>query len=153
MKNIKSDPKTIARRGINSLSSKVLDTLYQNYPKAITLKKLAKNLKLREKSIQSAVRKVINDGVPIEIIMSNDVRSYRADPSEPISWIIREKESAEKMLDLISESPLNLNEDANNKKNINYRIYEEYVETLNELFDKWTSLRLLEQLEEGAEDE
>ena len=31
MKNIKSDPKTVARRGINSLSSKVLDELYQMY--------------------------------------------------------------------------------------------------------------------------
>ena len=115
---------------------------------------LAKDLKLRDKSVQAAIRKIVNAGVPIEMSMSNDDdRAYRADPSEPISWFIKEKESAERMLDLIGESPLNGNEDANKKKNINYRIYEEYVETLNELFDRWTSLRLLEQLESGEESE
>ena len=151
MKNIKSDPKIIARRGINNLSSKVLDKLYQNYPNAITFEGLAKILKLREKSIQIAIKNAIKDGVPIEKVMSNgEATSYRADPTEPISWIIKEKESAETMLDLIGQLPLNRKGDHNNKKKINHRIYEEYVETLNDLFDKWTSLKLIEQLEDGT---
>ena len=151
MKNIKSDPKIIARRGMNNLSSKVMDKLYQNYPDAITLEELAKVLKLREKSIQLAIRNAIKDGVPIEMVMSNNEEtSYRADPMEPLSWIIKEKASAETMLDLIGQLPLNGKSGTNNKKNINHRIYEEYVETLNELFDKWTSLKLIEQLKDGA---
>ena len=154
MKNIKSDPKIIARRGMNNLSSKVMDKLYQNYPDAITLEELAKVLKLREKSIQLAIRNAIKDGVPIEMVMSNNEEtSYRADPMEPLSWIIKEKASAETMLDLIGQLPLNEKSGTNNKKNINHRIYEEYVETLNELFDKWTSLKLIEQLKDGAKSE
>jgi len=154
MKNIKSDPKIIARRGMNNLSSKVMDKLYQNYPDAITLEELAKGLKLREKSIQLAIRNAIKDGVPIEMVMSNNEEtSYRADPMEPLSWIIKEKASAETMLDLIGQLPLNGKSGTNNKKNINHRIYEEYVETLNELFDKWTSLKLIEQLKDGAKSE
>lgn len=154
MKNIKSDPKIIARRGMNNLSSKVMDKLYQNYPDAITLEELAKVLKLREKSIQLAIRNTIKDGVPIEMVMSNNEEtSYRADPMEPLSWIIKEKASAETMLDLIGQLPLNGKSGTNNKKNINHRIYEEYVETLNELFDKWTSLKLIEQLKDGTKSE
>jgi len=56
-------------------------------------------------------------------------------------------------LDLIGQLPLNGKSGTNNKKNINHRIYEEYVETLNELFDKWTSLKLIEQLKDGAKSE
>ena len=154
MKNIKSDPKIIARRGMNNLSSKVIDKLYQNYPDAITLEEIAKVLKMREKSIQLAIRNAIKDGVPIEMVMSNNEEtSYRADPMEPLSWIIKEKASAETMLDLIGQLPLNGKSGTNNKKNINHRIYEEYVETLNELFDKWTSLKLIEQLKDGAKSE
>ena len=154
MKNIKSDPKIIARRGMNNLSSKVMDKLYQNYPDAITLEELAKGLKLREKSIQLAIRNAIKDGVPIEMVMSNNEEtSYRADPMEPLSWIIKEKASAETMLDLIGQLPLTGKSGTNNKKNINHRIYEEYVETLNELFDKWTSLKLIEQLKDGTKSE
>ena len=83
--------------------------------------------------------------------MSNgEATSYRADPTEPIYWIIKEKESAETMLDLIGQLTLNRKGDCNNKKKINHRIYEEYVETLNDLFDKWTSLKLIEQLEDGT---
>ena len=63
------------------------------------------------------------------------------------------KKSAEAMLDLIGQLPLNGKSGTNNKKNINHRIYEEYVETLNELFDKWTSLKLIEQLKDGTKSE
>ena len=74
-----------------------------------------------------------------------------ANMKEPISWIIKEKESAERMLEILNEQTLNTEDEPSKKKNINQRIYREYVNTLNELFDKWMSLRLLEQLEETTE--
>ena len=74
-----------------------------------------------------------------------------ANMKEPISWIIKEKESAERMLELLNEQTFNTKDEPSKKKNINQRIYREYVNTLNELFDKWMSLRLLEQLEETTE--
>ena len=150
MKNIKSDTKKVARRHMSSISSSIFQELYEIYPKSITLKSLAKNLDLREKTIKSTINKAITEKVPIEISLStsNEV-IYRADPSEPISYILKEKQSAEAMLKLIQSIPSNGNEEANRKRNNNNRIYEEYVSTLNDLLDKWTSLRLVDEMERG----
>ena len=51
------------------------------------------------------------------------------------------------MIKLIQSIPSNGNEEANRKRNNNNRIYEEYVSTLNDLLDKWTSLRLVDNKE------
>ena len=152
MKNIKTDSKIIARRGIDSISSKVLEATYKAYPQKVSVKSLAKNLKIREKSVLLALRKINSIGVPIKIALSdkND-KEIMANMKEPISWIIKEKESAERMLEMLNEQTLNTEDEPSKKKNINQRIYSEYVNTLNELFDKWMSLRLLEQLEETTE--
>ena len=148
MKNIKSDTKKAARRHMSIISSIIFQELYEIYPKSITLRSLAKNLDLREKTVKSTINKAITEGVPIEISLStsNEV-IYKADPSEPISYILKEKQSAEEMLKLIQSKPLNGNEEANTKRNNNNRIYKEYVSTLNDLIDKWTSLRLVEDEE------
>ena len=144
MKNIKSNTKKVARRHMSSISSSIFQELYEIYPKSITLRSLAKNLDLREKTVKSTINKAITEEVPIEISFStNNEVTYRADPSEPISYILKEKQSAEEMLKLIQCIPPNGNEEANTKRNNNNRIYEEYVSTLNDLIDKWTSLRLV----------
>tara|TARA_B100001989_G_scaffold204867_1_gene153433 strand:- start:245 stop:709 length:465 start_codon:yes stop_codon:yes gene_type:complete len=148
MKNIKSDTKKSARRHMSIISSIIFQELYEIYPKSITLKSLAKNLDLREKTIKSTINKAITEGVPIEISLSASNKIiYRADPSEPVSYILKEKQSAEEMLKLIQSIPSNGNEEANRKRNNNNRIYEEYVSTLNDLLDKWTSLRLVDNKE------
>mgnify|MGYP005702267253 CR=1 FL=1 len=144
MKNIKYDTKKLARRHMSSISSSIFQELYEIYPKSITLRSLAKNLDLREKTVKSTINKAITEEVPIELSLSttNEV-TYKADPSEPISYILREKQAAEEMLKLIQCIPSNGNEEANITRNNNNRIYEEYVSTLNDLIDKWTSLRLV----------
>ena len=148
MKTIKSDTKKVARRHMSSISSNIFQELYEIYPKSITLKNLAKSLDLREKTVKSTINKAIADEVPIEISLStNNEVTYRADLSEPISYILKEKKSAEEMLKLIQCIPANGNEEANRKRNNNNRIYEEYVSTLNDLLDKWTSLRLVDNEE------
>ena len=150
MKNIKSDTKKVARRHMSSVSSIIFQELYEIYPKSITLKSLAKNLDLREKTVKSTINKAITEEVPIEISLStsNEV-VYKADPSEPISYILKEKQSAEEMLKLFQSIPSNGNEEAKIKRNNNNRIYEEYVSTLNDLIDKWTSLRLVDDEKRG----
>ena len=150
MKNTKLDDQKIARRRMNSVSSKILHELYKLYPSSISLSNLAKGLDLRKKTVKASINKSLREGIPIEQTMSSsDDLSYRADPSEPISYILKEKESAEVMLKLIENTPLNGNEDANKKKKINHRIYGEYVSALNDLLDKWTSLRLLDHTQNG----
>ena len=150
MKKTNLDDQKIARRRMNSVSSKILHELYELYPSSISLSNLAKELDLREKTVKASINKSLREGIPIEQTMSSsDDLSYRADPSEPISYILKEKESAEVMLKLIENTPLNGNEDANKKKKINHRIYGEYVSALNDLLDKWTSLRLLDHTQNG----
>ncbi|MAQ87671.1 MAG: hypothetical protein CMG23_05720 [Candidatus Marinimicrobia bacterium] len=150
MKNTKLDDQKIARRRMNSVSSKILHELYELYPSSISLSNLAKELDLREKTVKASINKSLREGIPIEQTMSSsDDIAYRADPSEPIAYILKEKESAEVMLKLIEDTPLNGNEDANKKKKINHRIYGEYVSALNDLLDKWTSLRLLDHTQNG----
>ena len=150
MKNTKIDDQKIARRRMDSVSCKILQELYELYPSSISLSNLAKDLDLREKTVKASINKSLREGIPIEQTMSSsDDLSYRADPSEPISYILKEKESAEVMLKLIENTPLNGNENANKKKKINHRIYGEYVSALNDLLDKWTSLRLLDHTQNG----
>ena len=150
MKKTNLDDQKIARRRMNSVSSKILHELYELYPSSISLSNLAKDLDLREKTVKASINKSLREGIPIEQTMSSsDDLAYRADPSEPISYILKEKESAEVMLKLIEDTPLNGNEDANKKKKINHRIYGEYVSALNDLLDKWTSLRLLDHTQNG----
>ena len=67
----------------------------------------------------------------------NEIRTMTQDHHES------EKHAAEEMLKLIQCIPSNGNEEANRTRNNNNRIYKEYVSTLNDLIDKWTSLRLV----------
>ena len=145
MKNIKTDPAIIARRGMDSISANILNETYRVYPRSLTVKILAKNLKIREKSVLSALRKISSYGVPIEIkINKNGEKEVKSSLKEPISWIEKEKASAEKMLDFLEALTPTDSESVNNQKTINYRIYKEYVSNLNELFDKWVSLKLID---------
>ena len=145
MKNIKTDSAINARRGMDSISANILNETYRVYPRSLTVKILAKNLKIREKSVLSALRKISSYGVPIEIkINKNGEKEVKSSLKEPISWIEKEKASAEKMLSLLGELTPSSSESINNQRKINYRIYKEYVSNLNELFDKWASLKLID---------
>ena len=145
MKNIKTDSAIISRRGMDSISANILNETYRVYPRSLTVKILAKNLKIREKSVLSALRKISSYEVPVEIKINKDgEKEVKSSLKEPISWIEKEKASAEKMLSLLGELTPSSSESINNQREINYRIYKEYVSNLNELFDKWASLKLID---------
>ena len=130
---------------MDGISANILNETYRVYPRSLTVKILAKNLKIREKSVLSALRKISSYGVPVEIKINKDgEKEVKSSLKEPISWIEREKDSAEKMLGLLGELTPSSSESINNQRKINYRIYEEYVSNLNELFDKWASLKLID---------
>jgi len=141
--------KRIARRGIDETSSKILHLIFKAYPSKISIKELAKELKIKEKTTLTLINKIKVSGIPIFISQNQEKEKIvQASINEPISWIIKEKQSAEVMLELIGDLKMDNNKSSqiNEKKNIIYRIYNEYVDLLNEVFDKWNSLRLFEQL-------
>jgi len=149
MANIKTDTLTSARRDLDNTSSKILHELYCAYPKEVSLKAISKKLRVVEKTVQMSIKRITQSGLPIDYnIDKNKNRTVRANFKEPITWILKEKKAAENMLSLFEDIEINGNETVNNKRKINRRIYIEYLNSLNELFDKWNSLRLLEKLEE-----
>ena len=137
-----------ARRGLDNTSSLILHEVYLAYPNEVTFKAIGKKLKIVEKTIQSSIRRINNYGVPIEYKTDkNQQKSLRANIKEPISWILKEKIAAENMLTLLGKLEADSSEKGLSQKIINKRIYTEYLESLNELFDKWNSLRLFDKLE------
>ena len=148
MANTNTHMAVAARRGLDSTSSLILHEVYLAYPNEVTFKAIGKKLKIVEKTIQSSIRRINNYGVPIEYNTDkNKNKSLRANIKEPISWIFKEKIAAENMLTLLGELEIDSYEKCFSQKIINKRIYTEYLESLNELFDKWNSLRLFDKLE------
>ena len=146
MANTNTHMAVAARRGLDSTSSLILHEVYLAYPNEVTFKAISKKLKIVEKTIQSSIRRINNYGVPIEYNTDKN-KSLRANIKEPISWIFKEKIAAENMLTLLGELEVDSSEKCFSQKIINKRIYTEYLESLNELFDKWNSLRLFDKLE------
>ena len=141
------------RRGLDEISSKILDLIFKSYPQEITLKNLAKKINIKDKQAIAVVNKIKISGIPI-IISKNEEneKTLQASMIEPVSWIVKEKQSAEAMLELIRDLKVNGDEYVNNQKGIIYRMHFEYVEVLNEVFDKWHSLRFFDQLESDSDE-
>ena len=137
-----------ARRGLDITSSQILHEVYLAYPKEVLLQTIGKKLHIIEKTIQSSVKKIVDYGVPIEFKINKDKeKTLRANIKEPISWILKEKHAAENMLTLFEDMDSSGAENVVRQQTINKRIYTEYLDSLNDLFDKWNSLRLLDQLD------
>ncbi len=152
MTNTNTHMAVAARRGLDSTSSLILHEVYLAYPNEVTFKTIEKKLKIVEKTIQSSIRRINNYGVPIEYKTDKNKQKYlRANIKEPISWILKEKIAAENMLTLLGKLEVDSSEKGLSQKIINKRIYTEYLESLNELFDKWNSLRLFDKLEKHNE--
>ena len=95
----------------------------------------------------SLLKKIQLSEIPILISKNNKNEIIvQGSMNEPISWILKEKESAEGMLALIKDLKIDNNDPGNRQKKITYRIYDDYVRTLNEVFDKWNSLKLFEKI-------
>ena len=151
MENTKKDTITAARRYLARPSSMILHEIYLAYPKEVSLKAIGEKLHIVEKTIQSSIKRINNYGVPIEYkTKKNKGKTLRANIKEPISWILKEKSAAENMLSLFENIDDNDSEIVEIQKTINKRIYTEYLDSLNDLFDKWSSLRLLDKLDKPA---
>ena len=148
LRKYKIIPEINARRGSDNNVSRILDILYTFYPKSIPIKGIKEKLQLSETVINKSVRQIKKFGVPIEHLKKNNVHHLNATIKEPLCWIIQEKSAAEKMLKLIKDIKLNGDDYVSNQKKINIRIYNEYINNINDLFDKWDSLRLIDKLEE-----
>ena len=139
---------TVTRHGIDKTSRRVLETILRCYPDSIEINELSKMIGVRSKTLKSSITCLRKLNIPINILHIDPETKIKASLKEPIYWITNAKISADALLTQINEIELNKNKTINKKKLILQRMYEEYINELNNLFDKWDALRLIDQLDD-----
>ena len=139
---------TVTRHGIDKTSRRVLETILRCYPASIEIGELSKMIGVTGKTSKSSITRLRKLNIPINILHIDPETKIKASLKEPIYWMTNAKISAEALLTQINEIELNENKTVNKKKLILQRMYEEYINELNNLFDKWNALRLIDQLDD-----
>ena len=139
---------TVTRHGIDKTSRRVLETILRCYPASIEIGELSKMIGVTGKTSKSSITRLRKLNIPINILHIDPETKIKASLKEPIYWMTNAKISAEALLTKINEIELNENKTVNKKKLILQRMYEEYINELNNLFDKWNALRLIDQLDD-----
>ena len=139
---------TLTRHGIDKTSRRLLETILRCYPESIEIGELSKMIGVSGKTLKSSITRLRKLNIPINILHIDLETKIKASLKEPIYWMTNAKISADALLTQINEIELNENKTVNKKKLILQRMYEEYINELNNLFDKWNALRLIDQLDD-----
>lgn len=139
---------TLKRRGLDTCSSQILADVLESFPKSVSVKQLALNTGKTEKYINSKLRAMKRDDVPISIKKGSRNSYVTTSMFEPVYWILKEKENAEMALEDLNKIEMNGDPSVNKKKRIVKRIYREYLKDMNDLIDRWYSLRLIQSLKD-----
>ena len=139
---------TLTRHGIDKTSRRLLETILRCYPASIEIGELSKMIGVSGKTLKSSITRLRKLNIPINILHNDPETKIKASLKEPIYWMTNAKISADALLTQINEIELNENKTVNKKKLILQRMYEEYINELNNLFDKWNALRLIDQLDD-----
>jgi len=139
---------TLTRHGIDKTSRRLLETILRGYPESIEIGELSKIIGVSGKTLKSSITRLRKLNIPINILHIDPETKIKASLKEPIYWMTNAKISADALLTQINEIELNENKTVNKKKLILQRMYEEYINELNNLFDKWNALRLIDQLDD-----
>ena len=139
---------TLKRRGLDTCSSQILADVLESFPKSVSVKQLALNTGKTEKYIKSKLRAMKRDDVPISIKKGSRNNYVTTSMFEPVYWILKEKENAEMALEDLNKIEMNGDPSVNKKKRIVKRIYREYLKDMNDLIDRWYSLRLIQSLKD-----
>ena len=139
---------TLKRRGLDTCSSQILADVLESFPKSVSVKQLALNTGKTEKYINSKLRAMKRDDGPISIKKGSRNNYVTTSMFEPVYWILKEKENAEMALEDLNKIEMNGDPSVNKKKRIVKRIYREYLKDMNDLIDRWYSLRLIQSLKD-----
>ena len=139
---------TLTRHGIDKTSRRLLETILRRYPESIEIGELSKIIGVSGKTLKSSITRLRKLNIPINILHIDLETKIKASLKEPIYWMTNAKKSADALLTQINEIELNENKTVNKKKLILQRMYEEYINESNNLFDKWNALRLIDQLDD-----
>jgi len=145
---MKLQKETLTRYGIDKTSRCLRETILRCYPASIEIGELSKMIGVSGKTLKSSITRLRKLNIPINVLHIDPETKIKASLKEPIYWMTNAKISAEALLTKINEIELNENKTVNKKKLILQRMYEEYINELNNLFDKWNALRLIDQLDD-----
>ena len=139
---------TLERRGVDPCSSQILAEVLEKFPKSMTLKQLSYRTGKSERYIKRKVKLMKRDHIPIDLKRGSRSNYVSTSLFEPVSWILKEKENVEMALEDINKIEMNGDAKVNKKKNIVKRIYKEYLRDMNDLIDRWYSLRLIQDIKD-----
>ncbi|GIR22966.1 hypothetical protein CM15mP37_04710 [bacterium] len=139
---------TLEKRGLDKCSSMILADVLEQFPNSISVKELASRTGKTENYIKTKIRAMQKDNIPVNINNESTNNHVTTSMFEPVSWILKEKDNIEMALSDLDNIQLNGDPIINNKKKIVKRIYKEYLRDMNELIDRWYSLRLIQSLKE-----
>ena len=139
---------TLQRHGVDLCSSQILAEVLERFPKTVTVSQLAKKTGRSDQYIENKVKAMQQRDIPVQIKNGKQHPYVQTSLFEPVSWILKEKENAEMTLADIRKIEMNGDRKINKKKKIVERIYKEYLEDMEELIDRWYSLRLIQQLKD-----
>ena len=87
---------TLEKRGVDPCSSQILAEVLESFPSSLTIKQLARKTGKSERYIKRKVKDMKKDEIPIQIRRGSRTNYITTSLFEPVSWILKEKENAEK---------------------------------------------------------
>ena len=139
---------TLERRGVDSCSSQIIAEVLEKFPKSMTVRQLSHRTGKSERYIKRKIKDMKKEHIPIELKRGSKSNYVSTTLFEPVRWILKEKENAEMALEDINKIEMNGDPKINKQKNIVKRIYREYLRDMNDLIDRWYSLRLIQNLKD-----
>ena len=130
----------------DNVSILILAEVYGRHPSPVSVKDLAEGLNKSQRSIHSRISKMLERSTLIMVDNGKNGTMIKGCVYEPVSRILAEQNEIKLALKALKEASLNGDESVNQKKRILQRIFQEYLEEVGELIDRWQSLGLFEQL-------
>ena len=134
----------------DDVSILILAEVYGRYPSPVSVKALTEELNKSQRSINARISKMVERSTLIKVDSGkNGTIMVQACVYEPVSRILAEQNGIKLALKALKEASLNGDESVNQKKRILQRIFQEYLEEVGELIDRWQSLGLFELLKDN----
>ena len=133
----------------DNVSILILAEVYGRHPSPVSVKDLAEGLNKSQRSIHSRISKMLERNPLIKVDNGKNGTMIKGCVNEPVSRILEEQNGIKLALEALEEAGLNGDESVNQKKRILQRIFQEYLEEVGELIDRWQSLGLFEQLKDN----
>ena len=89
---------TLERRGVDSCSSQIIAEVLEKFPKSMTVRQLSHRTGKSERYIKRKIKDMKKEHIPIELKRGSKSNYVSTTLFEPVRWILKEKENADKYI-------------------------------------------------------